>query len=442
MLPILNQSLWRDEAFSALLSEKSPLQIIPLTMRDATPPFHYFLLHYWMLMFGTSEVAIRGLSFIFHILTVFIVFLIARKLIKSTLVQSLIALATLLNPFLLQYAFEARTYSLLAFLSILAVYLAISRKYVLSGVVLSLAIFTHNFAVFTLVAFAFWFTFVNKHRLKEVKIEMLQLFTFPILSLLVWGSVIWQQWTKVASGFWIKPATFSLFLNSFEKYSKGDLSFSVQPMLYTFTLVLCFFAFGYWIWREQKEEQGNNLLLIAFVILIPTLITYFISALFSPIYDERYLIGTAPLLIFLIGYSLNRLFEVNYKLRYVITSFVAIYVLLLIQTSQEIVVISTKSPINYAVSQILSKARAGDVIIPESNLNFLETKWYAKQSGSSIPVYAIAPNGKIPFYIGAVLFEPQEIISQMPKGSRVWQIKSDGEYQLLKSKNLYNILKK
>jgi len=301
----------------------------------------------------------------------------------------------------------------------------------LSGVVLALAIFTHNFAVFTLIAFVFWFAFINKHRLKETQNEILQLFTFPILSLLVWGSVVWQQWTKVASGFWIKPATFSLFLNSFEKYSRGDLSYSVQPLLYTFTLALCFFAFAYWVWREQKEEQGSNLLLIAFVILIPTLITYFISALFAPIYDERYLIGTAPLLIFLIGYSLNRLFEVNHKLRYVVISFVAIYVLLLIQTSQEIVIISTKSPINYAVSQILSKAQTGDIIIPQSDLNFLEVKWYVKQSSSSIPVYALAPNGKIPFYIGAVLFEPQEIITQMPKGARVWQITQDGGYQLI-----------
>jgi len=315
MLPILNQSLWRDEAFSALLSRKSPLQIILFTMRDATPPLHYLLLHYWMIMFGTSEVALRGLSFTFHILTVFVIFLIARQLMKSTLAQSLIALATLLNPFLLQYAFETRAYSLLAFLSALAIYLVITKKYVLSSVVFTLAVFTHNFALFTLIASAFWFFYTNRQRLKEAKIEILQLFTAPILALLVWGSVIWQQWTKVASGFWIKPATFSLFLNSFEKYSRGDLSYLSQPMLYTFTLVLCSSAFAYWIWKEQKEEQGKGLLLLSFVVLIPTIITYFISALFAPIYNERYLIATAPILIILVGYSLFRLLEINHKIR-------------------------------------------------------------------------------------------------------------------------------
>ena len=128
MLPILHQSLWRDEAFSVLLAEKTPFEIIQLTIKDSTPPFHYLVLHYWMLLFGNSEVVARSLSFIFHILTAIVIFFIARKLIKSTIAQTLISLATLLNPFLLQYAFEARTYSLLAFLTVLAVYFMLAKK--------------------------------------------------------------------------------------------------------------------------------------------------------------------------------------------------------------------------------------------------------------------------------------------------------------------------
>lgn len=430
MLPILNQSLWRDEAFSALLSEKSPLQIIALTIRDTTPPLHYLLLHYWMLMFGASEAALRGLSFIFHLLLVLTVFLISRKLIKSTFAQLIITFTTLLNPFLLQYAFEARAYSLLVFLSVLAIYFAISKKYVLTGIVLALAVFTHNFALFTVIAFAFWFIYLNRNRLKEVKAEILQLFTLPAFALLIWGGVIWQQWVRVASGFWIKPATFSLFLNSFEKYTRGDLSFKTQPMLYTFTLLLCFFAFGYWLWREHKEEYGAELLLLLFVALIPTLITYLISALFVPIYDERYLIATAPILIIMIGYSLYRLFKVNHKVKNLLVAFVAIYILLLIQSSEQIVSMRTKASINYAVSQVLSKAQLGDVIVSQSNLNFLETKWYAQKNGSSIPVYVyVPPGGSIPFYIGSVLFEPQDIITQLPTDTKVWYIKSDGGYE-------------
>ncbi len=431
MIPILNQSLWRDEAFSALLSEKNPLQIIVLSMQDTTPPLHYLLLHYWMLLFGQSEVALRGLSFIFHLLTVLVVFLIARKLIKSTIVQLLITITVLLNPFLLQYAFEARAYALLAFFTVLTLYFVISKRFILAGIALACAVFTHDFALFTFIACAGWFLHMYRNRLKENIKEGTWFFGFSAVALFMWGSIIFQQWVNVAHGFWIKPATFSLFLDAFQKFTTGSLPYQTQPMLYTFTLILCFFAFGYWMWREQKEEQGNALLLLSFVALVPVLITYFISALFAPIYDDRYLIATTPLLIILVGYSLNRLFQANNKLKNLLVACVAVYILLLVQSSEQIVSKSTKAPINYAVSQVLSKAHPNDIIISQSDLNFLETKWYISQSGSTIPVRVVSLDGKIPFYVGAILFESQDIIPQTPIGVRVWEIKQDGGYAQL-----------
>ncbi len=428
MIPILNQSLWRDEAFSILLAGKSPLEIIQLTMKDATPPFHYLLLHYWISLFGNSEVVVRSLSFIFHILTVVIIFFIARKLIKSTITQILISIAALLNPFLLQYAFEARAYSLLAFLTVLAVYFTLTKRNLLAGIVLALAIFTHNFGVFNFIAFAIWWFYVNKNQLK-IK-EGLKFLGFPVLAILLWGSVIWNQWIKVTEGFWITQSTSSIFLHSFEMYTKGDLSYSTQPMLYVFSLILVFFAFSYWIWKEKDEDTKIPLLFLA-VALIPTLITYFISALFTPIYHERYLIATAPTLIMLIGYSLYKLYHAKPNLRNVLVGFIAIYIVLLIQSSEQIIATSTKPAINWGVNQILSKAQDGDVIIPQDAINFLETKYYAQRSGRDMPVFAYAPDGKVPFYIGAVLFKPQEIITEMPRDKRVWQIKPDGGYKLL-----------
>lgn len=426
MLPILNQSLWRDEAFSVLLSEKSPLEIIRLTMHDVAPPLYYILLHYWMIFFGDSEVVMRSLSFLFHLLTVFVVYLLARNLIKSAWGQLLITTATLLNPFLLQYSFEARPYTLLAFLAVLAIFMVSTRKYFTASIVLAVGILTHNFGVFTFTAFAFWWLYHNRQNFQVKK--ALTLTALPILSILLWGGIIWSQWVKVTQGFWIQQTTSSIFLHSLEIYSKGDLSYSVQPMLYTLTLILLFFAFSYWVWKERKEENPT-ITLIFFVALIPMIITYLISALFTPIYHERYLIATAPLLIILVGYSLYKLYESNNALRNLTVAFIAIYTMVLIQSSEQIIASSTKPAINYGVNQILSKASDNDVIVPQNNLNFLETKYYVKRSGRNLKVYAYAPDGKIPFYIGSIIFESREIITAMPKNQRVWQIKPDGGYE-------------
>lgn len=429
MLPILNQSFWRDEAFSALLSEKSPLEIIRLTSHDVSPPLYYIILHYWMILFGNNEVSIRSLSLLFHLLTVCAVFFVSRKLIRSLWGQLLITSTALLNPFLIQYAFEARPYSLLAFLTILAVYAISIKKYILASIVLGIAILTHNFAVFTFIAIVCWWLMVNRANIPLKK--SLNLITVPILSLLIWGGVMWSQWIKVAQGFWITQSTSSIFLHTLETYSKGDLSYSIQPLFYMVSLIVLFFAFSYWVWYDRKEEN-SSILLIFLAGIIPVFITYFISALFAPIYHERYLIATDPLFILLAGYSLYRLYEYNTRIRTILIAFIAIYVALLIQGSEQIIGSSTKPAINYSVNQILARASDNDVIIPKDFLNFLETKYYVERSGRKIKTYAYSSTGKIPFYIGTIVFEPQDIVSSYPKNKKIWEVEPDGGFSLLK----------
>lgn len=431
MLPILNQSFWRDEAFSVLLSEKNPLRIIALTTGDTTPPLYYILLHYWMLIFGNNEVGARSLSFFLHILMVLVVFLIVGKLIESKFAQILIAVGVLLNPFLLQYAFEARPYSLLAFLTVLAIYLVFINKRFLASVVLSLGILTHNFGLFNFLAFGSWWLYENRNKL-DFK-EILRLAAAPAVTILLWGGVVWTQWTKVAGGFWITQATSSIFIHSFEKYTQGDLSYPAQPMLYTISLILSFFAFSYWVSKHSLDEGKKPLLLLVSVLILPIFITYVVSALFAPIYHERYLIAAAPTLIILAGYSLYRLYVVNIHLRSIIIALVAVYIALLVQSSEQIVGQSTKPAINWAVSQVLARAEEGDVIIPQNILNYLETKYYVEKSGKNIKVLAYSPTGKIPFYIGAVLFDKKDIITEMPKGVRIFQINTDGGYEVKNS---------
>ena len=158
MLPILHQSLWRDEAFSLLVAAKSPLEILGLTLKDTNPPLYFLILHYWIQAFGNSEPVARSLSFLFHILLSIVVWLAAHHLTKSKTVSVLAMLAAFLNPFLLQYAFEIKHYSLFALLTTSSLFLWLTQKKFLSGAFLALAVITHNYGVFTFIAFAlFWF---------------------------------------------------------------------------------------------------------------------------------------------------------------------------------------------------------------------------------------------------------------------------------------------
>lgn len=428
MLPILTQSFWRDEAFSVLIAQKDIFDIIRLSTQDTSPPLYYILLHYWMILFGNSEAAVRFLSLIFHLFTVVIIFLIARKIIRSVFGSAFIALVTLFNPFLLQYAFEARTYSLLTFLSVAALYLIMLKRYVETGIVLALAIFAHNFAIISFAIFSIWWLFINKAKLQLS--SSLRLTIFPSLVIFLWGSFILAQWSNLKHGFWIPKPALSDFLHSLEIFSSGEISYPLKSTLYLISKILL--AGAGLIWIKEYNNKNNQLLVLIFALaFMPPFIIFLFSQFFTPLYYERYLILTVPMLILFTGYSLERL-RSNFAIRFVLGGFVAIYITVLIIAGIQVVSQSTKPAVNSGVMQILSQAEKDDIIIPQNMLNFLETKFYVEESGKDIPVLAYSPDGKIPFYIGSILYDAQNIVREMPKNRRVWQIKSDGQYELLK----------
>ncbi|MDE2025857.1 MAG: glycosyltransferase family 39 protein [Patescibacteria group bacterium] len=430
MLPILNESFWRDEAFSALLSQHSVLDIIKLTARDQSPPLYPILLHFWMLMFGTTEVAIRTLSLLFHFGTTIVVFYLIYRTTKSFVAGLLTAFAVLLNPFLLQYAFEARTYSLLAFLTAITAYAIYERKFWLAGIFMALGIYSHNFALFTTISIGAWWIFVHKqHVLKKLR-EGVTLFLFPILALISWGFVVWNQWVRVGHEFWIKPVTSAIFLETFESFTRGDLNYPARHFLVIVSYILVFFAASFWIWKKEKETETIASLLL-FTGVGPIVIAYCVSILFAPIFFDRYLISSVPLLIVLVAYSLWKFLQENPAKKTAIVVFLSCFGIFLLYASEQILNSYQKPAINWAVSQIMLQADSGDVIIPKDYLNYLETKWYVQQSGKNIPVYAYSSTGTVPYYVGSLLYDQKNIITKLPTKTRYWEIDPSGGYKLI-----------
>jgi 4-amino-4-deoxy-L-arabinose transferase-like glycosyltransferase len=107
------QSFWNDEGNSARIAERSLQLITAGAAGDIHPPLYYYVLHFWRGVFGSSEMALRGLSAVLGIVLVWLTYLIAKRLFdaKIGLVAALIAA---LDPFQIYYSQEARMYMLLA----------------------------------------------------------------------------------------------------------------------------------------------------------------------------------------------------------------------------------------------------------------------------------------------------------------------------------------
>jgi 4-amino-4-deoxy-L-arabinose transferase-like glycosyltransferase len=161
------QSLWYDEGVSWLLTQKSMPDLIQWTAADIQPPLYYLMLWLSTRLFGHSEFALRFPSVIFNVLTLPVLYLLARRLFAANSISLLAATLFALSPLMVYYSQETRMYALLVFETTLASYLLVRLlhhhsppPYFLLPATYSLiaaaALYTHYFAAFLLAAHALY----------------------------------------------------------------------------------------------------------------------------------------------------------------------------------------------------------------------------------------------------------------------------------------------
>jgi uncharacterized membrane protein len=89
---------------------------------DVSPPGYYFLLHYWAMLFGQSETALRAMSAFFATLSMGVFWLLARRVLKAP-VAVVVAMALFaMSVMQIEYSKDARFYTLVTFLSLVSLY--------------------------------------------------------------------------------------------------------------------------------------------------------------------------------------------------------------------------------------------------------------------------------------------------------------------------------
>lgn len=127
----LNTTLWYDEACSWYSAMQSfPFGIMHnLTNIDLQhTPLYFFVLHFWMKIFGQGELALRILSLIFGILTVPLVYIVARKLTSKTIAMFSCAVVAF-SPLLCLFSVEVRMYPIVVFLVMLSLNYLVDFEY-------------------------------------------------------------------------------------------------------------------------------------------------------------------------------------------------------------------------------------------------------------------------------------------------------------------------
>ena len=89
---------------------------------DVHPPFYYFLLKIWSMIFGTSLVSLRMMSVFFGVVAIILLFFLMKKWFgkKPAMVATL---AMAISPFLVRYGMEMRMYMVILTIVLAATYM-------------------------------------------------------------------------------------------------------------------------------------------------------------------------------------------------------------------------------------------------------------------------------------------------------------------------------
>ena len=157
---ILDSGYWIDEAITVGIASHELGDIPRLLRLDGSPPLFYLLLHGWMAVAGTGEAATRSLALVFALAAVPVSWW-AGSAAFGRRAGALAAIGAAGCPFLTYYAQEARMYSLVAVLSVLAcasfvlAFVQGRRRHLwLLGLWCVLLLYAHNWALFLLAGLA------------------------------------------------------------------------------------------------------------------------------------------------------------------------------------------------------------------------------------------------------------------------------------------------
>lgn len=375
-LKFFNQSFWRDEAFSYVLAHKNILEILFYTARDFNPPLYYILLHIWMNIFGSSEISLRTLSFLFFWGTVYLAFDFMHDVLHISYKKaSFYIFLIIINPILLFYAFEARMYTMLSFFAALSYYSLHTNRKKLYIASLILGLYTHYFMIFVVLAQMVYVFIIRK---KNTALKKLLLpYIYTAAAFIPWaiyavrqekGDSFWIKSNKIQEFFIIPGVMYTGFETFLDYYAQH--TFQILFSLISITIVLLtIIAIGYNKIKKQKNVERNHIFLSLAMWAFSAPILTFVISIFKPVFLPRYLIFSTIGLLLLTIYSLERM-KKNAK--------IALALLLVVLTVHHIsfqLTYRSKENISKVMHEIKRLAKKNDVMYV-NDLDFFTAQYY------------------------------------------------------------------
>lgn len=305
-------SMWGDSSYSVYSANLSPLRILTERIYDGHPPLYYYLLHFWSLMTGNSEVSVRFLSLFWGVLTVPLAMVVGQRL-GGRSVGLIAALLVTISPELVYYSRLIRMYSLASFLALLSLYffwLALRRGswryWVLYFLVTLAALYTHYYTILLVVAeAAFFLKLVWQRRAERNLVPWLGVHSALAVLYLPWLAYAGPTQAETTAGI-ISHAPAAKGLLGF--LEQAWVPFNVGVTLdkaVALPLSIAFLAIavvGLVAWRLRKANLSPLIQLLLTAVVIPLLLSYPVFLVFPYAVRGRFLLTYLPAYLILLAW--------------------------------------------------------------------------------------------------------------------------------------------
>lgn len=303
----LNQSLWLDEAIEVVNASSHSIKYLyaGYSIGDFHPPLYHLILRLWYYLFPSSELFSRLPSLILGVGTVYLIYLIGRKLYdeKTGLIAALL-LAT--APLHIYYSQEARMYVLAAFLASASVYFFLSvlekdKLYNWTGFIIATTLLLYTDYLPYLLVFLYipYLVLMRKKIARHTLVSFVPAFLLIFILLIPWMFVFSKQlqvglsaanaspaWAQVVGAANLKDLALT-----FVKFTIGRISNDNNLTYALLFMPVAFFITGLFMLSTYRMSPKRAFLYVWF--FAPPFAAFVVS-FFIPIYSYFRLVFILP----------------------------------------------------------------------------------------------------------------------------------------------------